>query len=195
VVIVPHSIAVSEQKVTCPPNLQIIAVGRLSFQKNPEAFKSLKEKLNTSGVHASWLWVGGGEKRYEDLLTSAGIQVTGWVDPNEVASILERASIMFHPARYEGLPMAVLESMAAGVPVIASDIPAHQSLDSVFVYHDLLSAAAHVQVIANEQKWLKFSLLGQEEIKSKFGFENQKSALTALYSCALKFSINTSRLR
>jgi len=66
---------------------------------------------------------------------SAQVQATGLADrvlftgfvPN-VASWLKRASAAVAVSRCEGHPNAVLEAVAAGVPVVVSDIPAYRSI-------------------------------------------------------------------
>ena len=47
---------------------------------------------------------------------------TGQIPPNEVAEQLSRSSMLVLASKSEGRPNVVLEAMAAGVPVVASDI-------------------------------------------------------------------------
>lgn len=52
----------------------------------------------------------------------AGVEFIGVVPPAEVPFLLARARALLFPSRsFEGMPRAVLEAYAAGVPVIASD--------------------------------------------------------------------------
>ena len=49
------------------------------------------------------------------------IQLTGYVTPDELASLYSRASVFAFPSLDEGFGIPVLEAMAAGVPVITSN--------------------------------------------------------------------------
>lgn len=54
------------------------------------------------------------------------VHLPGWLPDPGV--LLSAADVMVFPSLTEGLPNAVLQSMWAGVPVLASDIPAHRDL-------------------------------------------------------------------
>ena len=52
------------------------------------------------------------------------IQELGWLDLETMTEYLKNAGVFVFPSLYEGFGMPLLESFAAGAPVVASDIPA-----------------------------------------------------------------------
>ncbi|MGI0130970.1 MAG: glycosyltransferase family 4 protein [Thermoplasmata archaeon] len=66
------------------------------------------------------------QERYSDV--SARATFTGEVPYAGVSLYLAAADVFAFPSRFEGMPNAVMEAMAARLPVVASDIPAHRAL-------------------------------------------------------------------
>lgn len=64
----------------------------------------------------------------EHCVANGTIINTGFLTPLEVQELLSHAGIFALPSSHEGLPIALLEAMALGTPVIASDIPANREM-------------------------------------------------------------------
>jgi glycosyltransferase involved in cell wall biosynthesis len=58
----------------------------------------------------------------ERLGIARAVAVPGWVGAAEKQSLLSRAALLVLPSYAEGLPMSLLEAMAAGVPVLATAV-------------------------------------------------------------------------
>lgn len=56
------------------------------------------------------------------------INYTGKIPFNSVIEELRKADIFVFPSYNEGLPRVVIEAMSVGLPIVASDIPAHREL-------------------------------------------------------------------
>lgn len=61
-------------------------------------------------------------ERARSLGIAPQVEMPGWVDAAGRDAWLAQADVFVLPSYYEGMPMSVLEAMAAGVPVIASDV-------------------------------------------------------------------------
>lgn len=92
-------------------------IGVLHAQKNPSGFNEIASKM----PDVDFIWIGNGELAHE--LTSPNIKITGWVATRE--ELLSRASafdVYIQVSLWEGLSIAILEAMALGKPVVASNI-------------------------------------------------------------------------
>lgn len=104
-----------------PP--RVIAVGRTVPQRQPDAAARI---LAAVADIASVAWVGGGGgsrgKAGAAALAEAGISPTGWRSRASVLDSLADATAYLHWTAWDGLPLSVLEALAADAVVIASDI-------------------------------------------------------------------------
>src|SRR5204862_7098793 len=60
----------------------------------------------------------------ERLGVAAQVELAGWVDESTLQRLYETAVATVSPSSYEGYGLPVAESLAYGLPTIASDIPA-----------------------------------------------------------------------
>lgn len=52
----------------------------------------------------------------------------GQIDPSKIPLFLSSLDIFCFPSLWEGLPVALIEAMATGLPIVASDIPSHKEV-------------------------------------------------------------------
>lgn len=117
--------------VTRPDDpLRLIYIGRIAREKGLyEALQAMRLALEL-GVDARLTVAGAGpeEPRLRRYAAALGIaQRTTFVGPvfgADKANLLAGADVMLLPSHAEGLPYALLEAMAAGVPVLATPVGA-----------------------------------------------------------------------
>lgn len=68
--------------------------------------------------------IDGARALARELGVEDAVETPGWVAGEDKAALLRRAWVLALPSHWEALPMAVLEAMAAGVPVVASRVGA-----------------------------------------------------------------------
>ena len=108
--------------------LKILSVGRLTYQKAMEVLVKATDHLIKYGINDfKILIVGEGEQRrmLEKMIEELGIQkyikLVGI--RSDVMGLMKEADLFVMPSRYEGLSIAMIEAMACGLPIIASDAP------------------------------------------------------------------------
>lgn len=119
------------EKLNIPINSTVwIATGHLNERKNPilaiNAFKNAFPKNNGDNI---FLLLGDGdlfEKCKELIRDSDKIRLVGRV--SNVAEYLNASDFFVSSSQAEGLPMAAIESLACGLPLILSKIDPHMEL-------------------------------------------------------------------
>ncbi len=108
-----------------PDELAILAVGRMTPQKRPLLFLEIAARIAGAAPNAKFFWIGDGplaaewDARAASLGLGARAQRLGWRD--DVTPLLGSGDLLLHTAEYEGLPLAILEAMAAGLPCAVSE--------------------------------------------------------------------------
>jgi glycosyltransferase involved in cell wall biosynthesis len=100
--------------------LVVASVGRAYHQRRPDLFAQLARQLREE-PEIEFRWFGDGPEAV--TLARAGIAVSGWLPQAAVASAVGRSDVVVHFSAFEGLPLALLEAMTMGRPIIASDLP------------------------------------------------------------------------
>lgn len=117
-VAVPHDVPLRPSK---EDTLRLLFVGRLDRQKG---FDLLTRSLEKLGDVVREIVVAGEAvvaSNHEVFMVDDRIRFVGWLDRDSLQSAFARTDLLVMPSRWEGLSMVLLEAMACGVPVLASD--------------------------------------------------------------------------
>ena len=114
---------------------RILFVGRLHAQKNVALLLRAVAGMRSEGATPVHLDVVGDgperaelERRAGLLGLSASVAWHGWRSKEETAVLYRRSDCLVNPSIYEGMPNTVLEAMASGLPVVASDVGGNNEL-------------------------------------------------------------------
>jgi glycosyltransferase involved in cell wall biosynthesis len=103
----------------------ILATGRISVQKNYEsalrAIELLKDRQFEFWIAGKDELSGEMQKLAKELGVEDRVRFLGF--QADIPSLLNQADIYLLTSRWEGFGLAVVEAMAAGLPVVCSDVP------------------------------------------------------------------------
>ncbi len=113
-----------------PDVARFVCVGRLCAEKGQAMLVEAIARLRDDGFAAELVLVGDGElrpmleRRIAALKLTGRVTITGWADSDAVRRRLVDARAMVMASFAEGLPVVIMEALALGRPVIATQIAA-----------------------------------------------------------------------
>jgi len=159
----------------------VIHVGRLDTQKNHERLVRMFLCFAELVPDARLLLVGKREASIESRITAiaqthqaAGRVVFAGVR-HDVGRLLASSDLMLFPSLFEGLPGAVVEAAAAGIPVLASDIPEISELVGQ------LPGVQTIDLACPDDYWAGRALAAHRQ---RSGASNKDRAFPALFDVA-----------
>ena len=153
-----------------PDDFTIIgSVGRLTAQKGHRHLIEAASKLRNVCVA-----IAGDGCLMEELRIFAEeshVQCifTGRLSPDQIPLFLKAADIFCFPSLWEGFGTAIVEAMAAGLPVILSDIPPHKEVAGAA---GMFIPAGNAEALAVALK----ALLDDPSLRNKLGDKAQERA-------------------
>ena len=106
----------------------LLFVGRLEEAKGTKRLIEALASLAGRDEPLSLILIGDGSQRLvmEEQARRAGVAdhlvFAGWVDHDALPAWLQASDALLLPSDYEGLPTAVIEALACGIPVVATAV-------------------------------------------------------------------------
>lgn len=172
-------------KLELPDGKIVVAVTRLVPQKGLDvAVEAL------AGIDATLVVLGEGpeRERLEAQARELGVRLLLPGRVGDVASVMRRADVLVHPARWEGFGLALLEAMLAGLPVVATRV---SSIPEIVVDgetgllvppNDPAALRAAVEVVLQDPGNLGET--GRERARVEFSVERMAKRTLAVYDAA-----------
>lgn len=171
----------------------LISVGRLQKQKGyPYLIQSAVE-LKNRGYNFVWLIAGEGELRFqlEQMVKNYGLEDTiRFLGLREdVPKLMFASDIFVLTSLWEGLPGVVLEAMAVGLPVVATDVGGTPELVEDGTNGFLIPPGNPMKMADAIEKLInmsgearrKIGSMGKEIVKEKFTVETMARKHEGLY--------------
>lgn len=181
-----------------PTQPVVITVGRLEEQKGMTYLLQAAELVLQIRPDCQFLMVGDGHDRakLEALAASLGISRSVWFlgSRSDVPSLLKASSVFVLASLWEGMPNALLEAMAAGLPVVATAVEGSRELVQPNVTGMLVAPAnatelaqAILHVLSTPDDSARFAEAAQQLVGNSFAH----SATTGLHDSLYRRLVNS----
>jgi glycosyltransferase involved in cell wall biosynthesis len=183
--------------IEIPDEDYICYMARPSYQKNPffliEVMKEVHRRLPT--LHFYLLGIGYHSPNIKEMMEgirSAGlwewVRVFPWLSHEDFLAYIRKCKLYFTVSRYEGLSLTMLEAMALGKAVVASDVIGNRDCvndgeNGYLLPWDAIQFAERiVNLLQNNDQREAFGKNGRKRFEDNFLIDNQISHLEEIYS-------------
>jgi glycosyltransferase involved in cell wall biosynthesis len=179
--------------LTIPPHIPIIvSVGNLRKVKDQQTLIHAAHLLHQQGSNFHLLLVGDGQRRAALEQLSRDLHLADYITfmgrRADVSAILADADIKVLSSRSEGLPAAIMEAMAARLPVVATAVGGvpelvQDGITGLLVPPDDAPALADALAIllANPSLRQQYGRAGQQRILTHFNLADKVAELEKTY--------------
>ncbi|WP_282035621.1 glycosyltransferase [Saccharicrinis aurantiacus] len=168
------------------PNLNFITVGRMVRQKNCLFLVNVIAELKKIYPLVKLSWVGDGsdrisiEKKIRELGLCKNIELLGV--RKDIPQLLVTPNYFLMPSLYEGLPFALVEAQAAGLPCFISDgVPKQANIGLCMFIPLALSAEEWAKKIANYIEGSTKRMKLDKEALGKFDIKTSSKVVEQIY--------------
>ncbi len=185
----------------CENTSLFITLGRIEEQKQPlEMLRIARRCCEAEPGKVRFVWVGSGSMEEAWLAERKALgledQVLHIPWTNQPGDWLAAADAMLHPARFEGMPFAVLEALASDLPVcmtpeLIAEIPPFEAPGIIPIHPDM----DWLNLILDPQKRAELSTQARQLHEKNFSLSRMGEEYVALYHEAIRTKKHENPLR
>ena len=112
------------------------------------------------------------------------VKFNGWVSGERKEEMLRKANLLVLPSYTEGLPIAVLEAMSYGMPIISTQVGdlaelVKNGINGYLIQPgDINALSEHILLMTDKQRWEDFSYMSRKIAEEQFSIDLLYSKLT-----------------
>lgn len=155
-----------------PDSLIAISVGEIRPLKNHEAVIRAMQAIKDPRLHYAIVGIGSYEEELKQIIRSCGltdnVHLMGW--QKDVKELLHAADFYCQPSTREGMPVALMEGMAAGKPILVSNVRGNNELcekegGELFSLKESGAATGALKRLLNRQsEWPAMGMFNQKKM-------------------------------
>jgi glycosyltransferase involved in cell wall biosynthesis len=160
-------------------------------QKRPLLFLQQAERILAVLPDAQFLWIGDGPlcASWDDYVhrraLTRSVHRLPW--QTDVQRLLLASDVFLHVAAFEGLPLAILEAMSAGLPCaitsnLLEEMPFFDETNALSIGPD----EAWLAALTNAQRLCELGRAARELVETDFSYDTMAERYEALYDETLK---------
>ena len=183
------------------PDKYLCNVGRPCYQKNTEELLRVLYEINkTDNIHLVLVGVGYHSDQLEivenlvlKLNLENKITILNWTSRQDVLHIISKSKLYVSTSRYEGMPFAIIESLALSIPSVVSDCDGNRDLIKndfngyCIKNNDTEEFSKKViKLLKEENRYQEFSKNAQDTFQKHHNIHNKIYDLESIYKGELK---------
>lgn len=175
----------------------IVTIGRPSYQKNPLFLVEVIKGVYAQHPEVKFMLLGVGyyspdldlmKQRISEYGLGDVVVLKEWLSHDETLDLVKDSLFYLTVSRYEGLPLAVVEAMALGKCIVASDVVGNSDCvrngyNGLLLNLNVKTFVDAICVLLNNPQQIKtFGNNSRTLYESEFNIRNRITMLEAIYN-------------
>jgi glycosyltransferase involved in cell wall biosynthesis len=176
-----------------PERLTVLYPGRPTLVKGAGVLAQAIPRVIAAFPNVDFVFTGGGAEEFQRIASfppavAAHVRYLGYLPYEELPGVFASADLMVAPTYYEDFPIRILESLASGVPVVASDVGGiHEVVETgktgilVAPGDPVGLARGIVKLLSDDGLRARLGAAGRQRIIQEFSWQKAGASTLELY--------------